>query len=212
MKLKMDSELFTTRSLLRLSILAFTAVVSFYLGKHWSDDSPSLAFFSADQSHPAMSHSVAVSPNANLSSDVSTFLQQNAPSAPPPGPQKVGIVDETGTMRTNFSSDSRLDTSIDGEADVPTSNETGTTSDQVGSTVRFKVDKFELCDEKLREYIPCLDNEEAIRKLKSTERGEKWQRHCPSRENTLSCLVPVPQGYKTPIPWPRSRDEVPYYI
>lgn len=212
MKVKLDSELFTSRSLLRLSILAFTAVVSFYLGKHWSDDSPSLAFFSADQSRPATSHSVAISANADLSSDMPAILQQNATSAPPPGSLKVGIVDETGTMRTNFSSDSSLDTSIDGEADVPASNETGTTSDQVGGTVRFKVDKFELCDEKLIEYIPCLDNEAAIRKLKSTERGEKWERHCPSRENSLNCLVPVPQGYKTPIPWPRSRDEVSCYF
>lgn len=117
-------------------------------------------------------------------------------------------MDETGIMRTNFSSHLNLDTSIDDESDVPAGNETAATSDQGGSTVEFKVDKFELCDEKLREYIPCLDNEDDIRKLKSTERGEKWERHCPSRENALNCLVPVPQGYKTPIPWPGSRDEV----
>lgn len=111
-------------------------------------------------------------------------------------------------MRTNFSSDFNLDTIIDGESDVSAGNETGTTSDQVGNTVKLKVEKFKLCDEKLREYIPCLDNEEAIKKLKSTEKGEHWERHCPSRESALNCLIPAPQGYKTPIPWPQSRDEV----
>ncbi|KAJ3685633.1 hypothetical protein LUZ61_014797 [Rhynchospora tenuis] len=212
MKLKLDWEQFTTRSFLRLSILAFTAIVSFYLGKHWSDDSSPLTFFSTTQSSASTSHSIALSPNANFSSDISSILPQNATSAPPPLPRKVGIVDELGSMQTNFSSDFALDDTggIDGEFDGSVGNETGTTSDQVGSTstVEFKVEKFEVCDEKLREYIPCLDNEEAIRKLESTERGEVWERHCPSKENSLNCLVPVPQGYKTPIPWPQSRDEV----
>ncbi|KAG0479193.1 hypothetical protein HPP92_013912 [Vanilla planifolia] len=71
-----------------------------------------------------------------------------------------------------------------------------------------KVKKFQMCPASLREYIPCLDNEEAIKKLNSTERGEKFERHCPEKGKGLNCLIPSPNGYKTPIPWPKSRDEV----
>ncbi|KAK9096223.1 hypothetical protein Sjap_021720 [Stephania japonica] len=60
----------------------------------------------------------------------------------------------------------------------------------------------------MREYIPCLDNVEAIKKLKSTDKGEQFERHCPGKEKELNCLVPPPKDYKTPITWPKSRDEV----
>lgn len=76
----------------------------------------------------------------------------------------------------------------------------------VGSRVR--IGRFPVCPESMREYIPCLDNEEEIRRLPSTERGERFERHCPAKDKGLSCLVPAPKGYKAPIPWPRSRDEV----
>lgn len=71
-----------------------------------------------------------------------------------------------------------------------------------------KIGKFRVCDESLREYVPCLDNVEAISGLNSTERGENYQRHCPEKERVLDCLVPRPKGYKAHIPWPQSRDEV----
>lgn len=71
-----------------------------------------------------------------------------------------------------------------------------------------KIGKFRVCDESLREYVPCLDNVEVISKLNSTERGENYERHCPEKERGLDCLVPRPKGYKTHIPWPQSRDEV----
>ncbi|GMP79558.1 hypothetical protein CsSME_00035046 [Camellia sinensis var. sinensis] len=60
----------------------------------------------------------------------------------------------------------------------------------------------------MREYIPCLDNVDAISRLNSTERGEGFERHCPQKEKGLNCLVPRPKGYKLKIPWPQSRDEV----
>ncbi|KAJ8567576.1 hypothetical protein K7X08_019784 [Anisodus acutangulus] len=59
------------------------------------------------------------------------------------------------------------------------------------------------------DYIPCLDNEEAIKKLKSTKHYEHRERHCPQEPPT--CLVPLPQGYKTPIEWPKSRDKIWYH-
>lgn len=72
----------------------------------------------------------------------------------------------------------------------------------------YKIGKFRVCDESLREYVPCLDNVEVISKLNSTERGENYERHCPGKEKALDCLVPRPKGYKAHIPWPQSRDEV----
>ncbi|KAJ8545777.1 hypothetical protein K7X08_018360 [Anisodus acutangulus] len=59
------------------------------------------------------------------------------------------------------------------------------------------------------DYIPCLDNEEAIKKLKTTKHYEHRERHCPQEPPT--CLVPLTQGYKTPIEWPKSRDKIWYH-
>eukprot|EP01018_Ginkgo_biloba_P021356 Gb_34663 [translate_table: standard] len=58
------------------------------------------------------------------------------------------------------------------------------------------------------DYIPCLDNEKAIKKLHSTAHYEHRERHCP--EEPPTCLVPLPEGYKKPINWPKSRDKVWY--
>ncbi|XP_039008101.1 probable methyltransferase PMT26 [Hibiscus syriacus] len=58
------------------------------------------------------------------------------------------------------------------------------------------------------DFIPCLDNCEAIRNLHSTKHYEHRERHCP--EASPTCLVPLPEGYKYPIPWPKSRDKIWY--
>ncbi|CAM0950194.1 unnamed protein product [Alopecurus aequalis] len=58
------------------------------------------------------------------------------------------------------------------------------------------------------DYIPCLDNEAAIKRLRSTKHYEHRERHCPSP--APSCLVPLPEGYRRPIPWPNSRDRIWY--
>lgn len=54
------------------------------------------------------------------------------------------------------------------------------------------------------DYIPCLDNWEAVKNLKKLERKE---RHCP-KPSPPRCLVPLPKGYKIPVLWPKSRDMV----
>ncbi|XP_077224121.1 S-adenosyl-L-methionine-dependent methyltransferases superfamily protein [Tasmannia lanceolata] len=59
------------------------------------------------------------------------------------------------------------------------------------------------------DYIPCLDNEEAIRKLPSTKHYEHRERHCPKEGPT--CLVPLPEGYKQSTKWPISRDKIWYF-
>ena len=56
------------------------------------------------------------------------------------------------------------------------------------------------------DYIPCLDNLEAIKKLRSTKHYEHQERDCPEKPPT--CLVPPPEGYRNPIRWPKSRDQV----
>ncbi|WRX09003.1 Putative S-adenosyl-L-methionine-dependent methyltransferase - like 2 [Theobroma cacao] len=59
------------------------------------------------------------------------------------------------------------------------------------------------------DYIPCLDNWNAIRHLPSTKHYEHRERHCP--EEPPTCLVPLPEGYKRPIEWPKSREKIWYY-
>ncbi|OVA20386.1 putative S-adenosyl-L-methionine-dependent methyltransferase [Macleaya cordata] len=59
------------------------------------------------------------------------------------------------------------------------------------------------------DYIPCLDNEKAIKLLHYTGHFEHRERHCP--EDPPTCLVPLPPGYKKPIEWPKSRDKIWYH-
>lgn len=56
------------------------------------------------------------------------------------------------------------------------------------------------------DYIPCLDNWQTIKKLHSTKHYEHRERHCP--DEAPSCLVPLPEGYKQSIKWPKSREKV----
>ncbi|KAJ4827898.1 hypothetical protein Tsubulata_021759 [Turnera subulata] len=58
------------------------------------------------------------------------------------------------------------------------------------------------------DYIPCLDNYQAIKELKSRRHMEHRERHCP--KPSPRCLVPLPYGYKAPVPWPKSRDMIWY--
>lgn len=58
------------------------------------------------------------------------------------------------------------------------------------------------------DYIPCLDNEKAIKQLRTTKHFEHRERHCP--EEGPTCLVSLPEGYKRSIGWPKSRDKVIY--
>ncbi|KAK3229471.1 hypothetical protein Dsin_001352 [Dipteronia sinensis] len=69
--------------------------------------------------------------------------------------------------------------------------------------------KWELCRGPTAvDYIPCLDDFAAIKKLKSRKHMEAQERHCPDPNPT--CLAPLPTGYKLPVPWPKSRDIIWY--
>uniref|UniRef100_A0A1J3EQW9 Methyltransferase n=1 Tax=Noccaea caerulescens TaxID=107243 RepID=A0A1J3EQW9_NOCCA len=125
---------------------------------------------------------------------------------PPPGPiQSFGIVDANGVMSDDFEVG---DVENDSVEDWGNQTEVVKAKSDGDSRPRFRIKKFGMCPESMREYIPCLDNTDAIKKLKSTERGERFERHCPEKGKGLNCLVPPPKGYRQPIPWPKSRDEV----
>lgn len=116
----------------------------------------------------------------------------------------MGVIDENGVMRDNFEVGEVDSNAVE---EWESENRTESVEGESGSG-KFSVKKFRVCAMSMRDYIPCLDNVEAIRKLESSEKGEKFERHCPDKDHGLNCLVPSPKGYRTPIPWPRSRDEV----
>ncbi|XP_014523789.1 probable methyltransferase PMT26 [Vigna radiata var. radiata] len=58
------------------------------------------------------------------------------------------------------------------------------------------------------DFIPCLDNLKAISSLPSTKHYEHRERQCPQKPPT--CLVALPNGYKRPIEWPKSREKIWY--
>ncbi|CAH9146149.1 unnamed protein product [Cuscuta epithymum] len=59
------------------------------------------------------------------------------------------------------------------------------------------------------DFIPCLDNLDAIKHLRSTKHYEHRERHCPADSPT--CLVSLPEGYKRSIEWPTSREKIWYH-
>ncbi|GFQ06261.1 probable methyltransferase pmt9 [Phtheirospermum japonicum] len=67
-----------------------------------------------------------------------------------------------------------------------------------------------VCDLKYSELIPCLDRNLIYQmKLKvNLSLMEHYERHCPPPERRYNCLIPPPIGYKIPIRWPTSRDQV----
>ncbi|KAK8969796.1 putative methyltransferase PMT11 [Platanthera guangdongensis] len=203
------------------------SIAAFILGKRWSQESLPLLFFTRGTSWDGgRVPYVAISPNAKRTFDISYLISNASSSAPtipppqqpsspppkmyrPPPPlslERFGIVDENGVMNDSFSTGG-FDPDL--TENYGLKNETEEASMvQVNTGRVIRVKKFQLCPVSQREYIPCLDNWGAIDKLKSTERGEKFERHCPEAGNGLNCLVPAPKNYKTPIPWPSSRDEV----
>ncbi|PQP94791.1 putative methyltransferase PMT18 [Prunus yedoensis var. nudiflora] len=78
------------------------------------------------------------------------------------------------------------------------------THHQVDINKSEAVQKFPACDMAYSEYTPCQD----------PQRGRKFdrkmlkyrERHCPTKEEQLLCLIPAPPKYKTPFKWPQSRD------
>ncbi|GKU91990.1 hypothetical protein SLEP1_g5782 [Rubroshorea leprosula] len=114
---------------------------------------------------------------STLSPSPSPVLPSASPPPPPPPYQiKInGIVDENGTMSDEFEVGE-----FDPEFVETWGNDTEIHEEKSEeSKYKFKNLKFGLCNQSMREYTPCMDNVEAIKRLKSTERGERFERHCP---------------------------------
>lgn len=71
-----------------------------------------------------------------------------------------------------------------------------------------KAEVFEPCDVKHTDYTPCHDQDRAMKFPRDNMNYR--ERHCPREDEKLHCLIPAPEGYVTPFPWPKSRDYVPY--
>lgn len=211
----MSIDILKTTHALKIVAFFFISISFFYLGKHWSDGYQQLIFFTQDSDpDPNQNQAVSISPNYNKSFNISIPIGQNSTepvsektlTQPPPAGdsvEKFGIVNENGTMSEEFEVGN-----FDPEMVDDWVNETQVEKEGSDSVAKFTITKFGLCSRDMSEYIPCLDNVDAIRKMPSTEKGEKFERHCPEEGKGLNCLVPAPKGYRAPIPWPKSRDEV----
>lgn len=60
------------------------------------------------------------------------------------------------------------------------------------------------CDMSLSEYTPCQYPPRG--RMFDRNMLKYRERHCPSKEELLHCLIPAPPNYKTPFKWPQSRD------
>ncbi|KAJ0764394.1 putative S-adenosyl-L-methionine-dependent methyltransferase [Helianthus annuus] len=226
-------DLYKSSILVKSVGFVFLVIAFFYIGKRWSGyNYEQLIFFNSNSNALPKTLTVSISPNSNKTVDIiplinNTIEEQTledhslapvpvpqphsltrSPPPPPPPPtvQRMGLVDENGVMRNDFEVGE-----FDPDVLEKWNNETDAMNVDDGVRVRVGVvRKFGKCPASMREYIPCLDNVEAVKRLKSTKKGEKFERHCPEKDKGLNCLVPAPKGYKAPIPWPRSRDEVWY--
>ncbi|TYI92761.1 hypothetical protein E1A91_D02G093900v1 [Gossypium mustelinum] len=136
------------------------------------------------------------------------------PSPPPPAVRRTGIIDENGAMSDEFfvgesgsNSTTGLTEFSDGDEEGREQEEEERKSKSDGD-VRVGVEKYKVCDKSKVDYIPCLDNKKAIKLFSKSEKGEKYERHCPGKDEMLDCVIPRPEGYQRSIPWPQSRDEV----
>lgn len=73
---------------------------------------------------------------------------------------------------------------------------------------KTKIHTFKPCDVKHRDYTPCHEQDRAMKFPRNNMIYR--ERHCPPEEEKLQCLIPAPNGYQSPFPWPKSRDYVHY--
>ena len=131
---------------------------------------------------------------------------------PLPPQERIGLIDENGFMTDNFTVSNNDDDESLLNWNLNNITNNNNDSDFVVEEEVKKVKKYTICkDVRMVDYIPCLDNFEEIAKFSGSERGEKYERHCPKQDKGLNCVVPRPKGYRKPILWPKSRDEVRYY-
>ncbi|KAG5237401.1 methyltransferase [Salix suchowensis] len=156
----------------------------------YSNNSQSLAFSLGDLQN---ANPTTTRPSQNVT--VSPDITQN--------------VDDT---TDNTKSDDRNDSNSSNDYENNNNNNTITNIDNNDHNNLLIVDlkiKWEACKGSVAvDYIPCLDNSQAIKELKSRRHMEHRERHCP--QPSPRCLASLPNGYKLPVRWPKSRDMIWY--
>ncbi|PRQ26649.1 putative S-adenosyl-L-methionine-dependent methyltransferase [Rosa chinensis] len=203
------AEIVKNPTFIKITAIAIASFTLFVLANHYS---ASYSPFSSSTSTATATTSLASpAPESSPPTPPASPPPPPPPSPPPPPPpevERMGIVDENGAMSEEFKVGEFDATLAEELKNASGGVKDGSGGDGNGGGVRVKIDKFGVCDQKFTDYIPCLDNVDEIKKLNSTERGEKFERHCPGEGKRLNCLVPRPKGYQIRIPWPQSRDEV----
>ncbi|CAN6540399.1 unnamed protein product [Malus baccata var. baccata] len=202
------TDILKTSTFIKITAIALLSVSLFLLANHYSVAYPSLPFFSstATSSGP-QAPSLASPPPESHPPNPPAAPSPPPPSPPPPPPpevERMGIVDENGAMSEEFKVGEFDPSLIEDLRNVSGGEE----KLEDGGGVRVRVGKYKVCNERMTDYIPCLDNVKEIKRWNSSERGEKYERHCPGQGKELNCVVPRPKGYQTRIPWPQSRDKV----
>ncbi|CAA0819523.1 Probable methyltransferase PMT26 [Striga hermonthica] len=128
--------------------------------------------------------------------DEKTTDEKNKSNEVFPSGAQSELTDESATQNGSFSTQA---TESKNEKDAQKSLQS-----EIQSKYSWKVCKTTAGTD----FIPCLDNLEAIKKLTSTKHYEHRERHCPDQSPT--CLVPLPEGYRRSIEWPKSREKIWY--
>ncbi|VFR02013.1 unnamed protein product [Cuscuta campestris] len=104
---------------------------------------------------------------------------------------------------TSSSSSSSLSSSSSSSSSLPLEFESHHQI-AVNADLEEEQKNFPPCNMSYSEYTPC----------QHPPRGRKFprdlmkyrERHCPTNEELLSCLIPAPPNYKRPFKWPQSRN------
>lgn len=68
----------------------------------------------------------------------------------------------------------------------------------------FDLKPIEFCPKNFTDYCPCQDPVRE-RRFEMSQMLHR-ERHCPEGDERVRCLIPRPEGYRTPFPWPKSRE------
>ncbi|KAJ8541595.1 hypothetical protein K7X08_002411 [Anisodus acutangulus] len=179
-----------TPTFLKIIILSFISLFLFILVRRFSSDITTIP--------------TTPSRKFPMSFNQTTVVFGKNPPPPPlrqPAVERTGIIDENGAMTNDFIvgefDEEMIDSVVNGKNG---SDNEGLKSDENRGAMRGKMGKFRVCDDSMRDYVPCLSNSKGKR--------EFFERHFPPKGKGLDCLVPRPKDYKLRIPWPKSRDEI----
>ncbi|KAK1364769.1 Methyltransferase [Heracleum sosnowskyi] len=81
----------------------------------------------------------------------------------------------------------------------------GSTKETISGPLSVKFIDFPECDIAYQDYTPCTDPKRW--KQYGYKRLTFLERHCSPPFERKECLVPPPDGYKSPVRWPKSKNE-----